>query len=183
MNNPYTATTAMLSGAPTDDTYEPSLFSLQGRIGRLRYLAYSMAITLLLSVAIGIIAGIIAATGNNASSGLSILMLALNIPMIIVGIILAKRRLHDLDHSGWLALLIVVPFLNILFILYLMFGAGTSQENRFGLPPSKNSTLVVVGALLLPAIAVIGILAAIAIPAYQDYTIRANNAQIQQARP
>ncbi|HCY64883.1 MAG TPA: hypothetical protein DHV59_19100 [Oxalobacteraceae bacterium] len=78
----------------------------------------------------------------------------------------------------------LVPLVNLILALYMIFGAGTPAENRFGPRPAKNSRAVVICGLLLPAlIAVIGILAAIAIPAYQDYVVRAKAAQMQQARP
>jgi hypothetical protein len=41
MSNPYAAPDAVLSDVAEDETYEPQIFSVNGRIGRLRYLAYS----------------------------------------------------------------------------------------------------------------------------------------------
>ena len=57
------------------------------------------------------------------------------------------------------------------------FIPGTSGSNRFGAPPPPNSTGVILLALILPIIFVIGIVAAIAIPAYQDYATRARASQ------
>ena len=54
------------------------------------------------------------------------------------------------------------------------------MENKYGLPPAPNSVLVVIGSLAMPLVAVLGIVAAIAIPAYQDYVQRAEAAETMQ---
>ncbi|MCP4388391.1 MAG: DUF805 domain-containing protein, partial [Gammaproteobacteria bacterium] len=58
--NPYTAPDAALdSGHET--LYEPKIFSFSGRIGRMRYLAYSFGISFLLMLVIGVVTGMMAA--------------------------------------------------------------------------------------------------------------------------
>ena len=54
-----------------------------------------------------------------------------------------KRRLNDLDKSGWWQLLYLVPIVNILFALYLLFWPGTKGSNNYGLQPAKNSPLFI----------------------------------------
>lgn len=185
MNNPYSAPDAVLTGAPVDDdTYEPAIFSLHGRIGRMRYLAYSFALSLVLMLVAGIITAIASAIARDSVVTIIIMAIVFYIPSFFITFAMARRRLNDLDRSGWLSLLMLVPLLNIGLILYLIFGAGTPEANRFGPRPVKNSRAVVVGGVLVPVlIGVIGILAAIAIPAYQDYVVRAKAAQMQQQRP
>lgn len=62
-----------------------------------------------------------------------------------------------------------------------MFTPGTLADNRFGPPPPPNSGWVVAGAVtyiaLIPIAFFVGILAAIAIPQYQDYVARAKIAE------
>lgn len=41
-------------------------------------------------------------------------------------------RCHDLDKTGWLALLLLVPYLNILFLIYLLVKKGTDGPNTYG---------------------------------------------------
>jgi len=50
---------------------------------------------------------------------------------------------------------------------------GTDGPNRFGAPPPPNTTGTIVLALILPLVFVVGIVAAVAIPAYQTYAQRA----------
>ncbi len=61
---------------------------------------------------------------------------ALNIsPLVALAIFLSWWRLHDLDRSGWLALLILVPGLNLLLVAALACKKGTVGPNRFGPAP------------------------------------------------
>jgi uncharacterized membrane protein YhaH (DUF805 family) len=184
LNNPYSAPNAELSELSDDDTYEPKIFSLNGRIGRLRYLGYSWA----LGIPVGIIFGIIAAvlmpalgprSGARGSAGFSLMMFVVYVPVIVIGLILARRRLHDLDHSGWFAVLAFVPLANILFYVYVIFFPGTKGQNNFGLKPKENPAPLWLVALVMPLFFV-GVLAAVAIPAYQQYTIRAKALRAQQ---
>lgn len=46
----------------------------------------------------------------------------------------AIRRLHDAGKSGWLVLLVFLPFLNI-FLAGLLCMRGTPGWNRYGAPP------------------------------------------------
>jgi type IV pilus assembly protein PilA len=124
-----------------------------------------MLIGLVMSVAAGIILG---AAGVGAGGAQAVVALSY-LAIFAVQIVLTVRRAHDFDTTGWLALIALVPLVGLIFL----FIPGTKGENRFGKPPPPNSVGVIILACLLPLIAVVGILAAIAIPAYQDYTIRA----------
>ncbi|MBS3932920.1 MAG: DUF805 domain-containing protein [Truepera sp.] len=42
------------------------------------------------------------------------------------------RRLHDTGHSGYFALLLFVPLVNIALVLYLLVMPGTRGPNRYG---------------------------------------------------
>ncbi|MBY0573507.1 MAG: DUF805 domain-containing protein [Undibacterium sp.] len=180
MENVYSAPQADLSRAPTDgDPYQPRMWSVAGRIGRVRYLAYSMAASLLFMLIFAIFLGIFFTSPAIAGIGLLLMYL----PMIAIGFVFAKRRLNDLDQSGWLSLLMIIPFVNFILWLFLVFGSGTPTSNRYGARPTQNSTLEVVGACVMPLIMVVGILAAIALPAYQQYVQKAKAAQTQQAAP
>ena len=96
--------------------------------------------------------------------------------MLVVGVMLTIQRCHDFDVSGWLSLLLIVPIAPLLFWII----PGSKGANRFGAPTPPNSTGVVILALLLPVLFFGGILAAIALPAYQDYTKRARMVEEMQ---
>lgn len=186
MTNPYSAPSAELSEPVTHAEYEPKVFAVNGRIGRLRYLAYSFSTMFLFMIVVGILAAVLMPMFAKGSSGgvvMGIAMVVIYIPIIATSFIMMKRRLNDLDKSGWLGLLMMVPLLNIFFGFYLMLASGSTGSNNFGPKPIKNSGMVIFASLLMPIIAVVGILAAIAIPAYQQYVTRAKSAQMQQGAP
>ena len=169
--NPYLAPGARLTEQTEVEEFgEVGLFR-NTRIGRIRYMAYGMAATMLFGFA-GVLLG--ALLGAFKASGAAVVVfIAVYAGMAIFHAWLAVRRSRDFNVTGWLALLIFVPLANLVFL----FVPGTDGSNRFGPkpPPNKGAGIFVVLAFLV--IAVIGILAAIAIPAYQDYVKRAHAAQ------
>ena len=180
MNNPYASPGAAVTDIASDDEpYQPRIFSTQGRIGRLRYLAYATVATFAAVLVIGVLGALLMGlTGSGDSgTGTAIMFGALYIPVLAISFIMAKRRLNDLDQSGWLSLLLLVPLLNLVMALYLVFWPGSAGSNRYGPKPVANHWALVILALLVP---LAGIVAAISIPAYQEYTKRAQAAQLQQ---
>lgn len=159
----------------SDQTYQPKFLALNGRIGRLRYLAYGMISTILTVVVLGILSAIMIpmlASGGMSETMMIAAVFILYLPLVIFSVIFMKRRLNDLDKSGWWQLLYLIPILNILFAIYILFWPGSKGSNSYGLHPAKNSPLLIIAGLILP-IFLVGILAAIAVPAYQDYVERA----------
>jgi len=75
----------------------------------------------------------------------SLVLLALVIPGITVGV----RRLHDIDRSGWWLLLHFVPLFGALILLYWAVQPGTQGQNRYGedplstLPPAPPQQTIV----------------------------------------
>jgi uncharacterized membrane protein YhaH (DUF805 family) len=190
MSDPYAKPQADLGGANSQATYQPKFLSTQGRIGRLRYLAYSMGASFLLYlVAIPVVlifaaAGVTASslTSGEAGAASAIAMLAivvLYIAMIAISFIYAKRRLNDLGQTGWLSLLMLVPLVNLILAIYILFFPGQPANNQYGAKPVSNTTGVVILAFFPLLIFILGIVAAVSLPAYQDYVQRAEQAQSQ----
>jgi uncharacterized membrane protein YhaH (DUF805 family)/Tfp pilus assembly protein PilE len=156
---------------------EIRFFSLTSRIGRLRYIAYGMGLTLL-----AIVPFTLAMILWMMSPGIGWPVFAImEIALLVMTIGFMVRRLHDMDRSGWWSLLVIVPLANLILWLFLVFARGSDGENSYGPPPPPNSTWVIVGAwslLLIPFLG--GILAAIAIPAYQDFVARSQMVEALQ---
>lgn len=181
-NNPYQAPAAVVDGESTGATYEPRFWAWSGRIGRLRYLAYMSGISFLTMIAVAILGGVLGAmqAARGHAGGIDMLtigLMILYIPMFVYAIALGRRRFNDTGRTGWLCLLMLVPLVNALVSLYLVFAPGTDGPNEYGLPPSKNSWLVIVGGVVLPLVFMVGLMAAVAIPAYQAYTAKAQAAR------
>ena len=100
-----------------------------------------------------------------------------------ISVVLARRRLHDLGKNGWLSVLILIPLIGLFFWLWMVFGPGDAQSNEYGPPPGPNTTGVIILGWALPVIVFLGgILAAISIPAYQDYVNKARAAQMRDSQ-
>jgi uncharacterized membrane protein YhaH (DUF805 family) len=178
--NPYQAPASDLTQGNSNHPYQPTIFTTEGRIGRLRYLAYgviSYLCLLPLALVMLLIGGIPTGDSGQASSIVWILGGITYLALIVMMFVLAKRRLNDLNQSGWLSLLLLIPLVNIVVSLWLVFAAGKKEQNSYGPYPVKNPLGVVLLALVLPLIFILGVVAAIAVPAYQDYSERAASYQ------
>lgn len=147
------------------------IFSAKGRLGRLRYIAYSIGVSLVIYLFMGILLaalGVVMDEGMLGAGTALITSLGL-LTMLFVNVLLTIQRCHDFNVSGWLSLLLLLPFVPLIFWII----PGTQGINNFGPQPPPNRGAAVIVAVLLILVAVIGILAAIAIPAYQDYVARA----------
>ena len=165
-----------------NNTVNDSVLNAAGRFSRFSYLGWN-GLLLLVMMLLGIIVAIALPssapdTNQDIPIFAMIILGILYIALIYFSFIFAVRRLHDRNHSGWLSLLMLVPFVNIAMALYLTFAKGDAYANQFGLPRVTRTWEKVLGwiyVLIFP----IGILAAIAIPAYQDYVQRAHQGQIE----
>jgi len=139
------------------------MWSASGRLGRLRYLAYATGAYLLAALVVGIFAAVVGDTPG------AIVTVLVYVVMLVFTILVAIQRSHDMDWSGWTVLLTVIPFVAFIWI----FKRGTEGTNQYGAPPPPNTLGVKILGLLLPILGMVGIAAAIALPAYMEYTRRA----------
>lgn len=158
--NPYSSPKACVAeNLPTFGELKP--IGIDGRIGRLRYLAWSMVLMLACLPLFGIAAGLFAVAELLGG----ILLAVLGIGVMVVGIMFGVQRLHDIGWNGWLLLLTLVPLVGGVFSLLLFIIPGSTDANRYGPPPPPNSTAVKVLAWFWLGVIVIAIVAAIALPA------------------
>lgn len=175
VRNPYATPNAKVSGAESEHG-EIRIFSTKGRIGRIRYIGYSIGLTLVFTALMGAVSAV---AGMAAGPAVAAPVLFIGYAaMFVVMVMLTIQRAHDFNTTGWIALLAVVPLVNLIF----WFIPGTEGENRFGRQTPPNSIVAILLALILPLVFVLGIVAAIAIPAYQDYVKRAQASQSGQNR-
>lgn len=173
--SPYATPQAQVSDA-TQEFGELNYFSIEGRIGRVRYLGWSMAMTLLALPIMAVFAGVSAL--STILGGLLVILLAIG--MVVISVFIGGKRLHDIGWSAWLWLLLLVPVVGSVFALLMLVLPGTPGANRYGPPPPPNSKGVVVLAWSMLLVPIIGIIAAIALPAYQGYIDRAEEAAYEQ---
>ncbi|WP_067064218.1 DUF805 domain-containing protein [Roseateles chitosanitabidus] len=161
---------------PDDDRVgEVNLFSAKGRIGRLRYLAYSTGAWLVYTVVVFAVAAVLG-TGDAAA----VCNVAAFIGLLWFGFLTNIKRCHDMGISGWWSIASVIPLVTLIWAIK----GGDQGGNSFGPMPPPNTWGVRILAVILPAFVVLGIVAAIALPAYKGYTDRARAAQAaQQQQP
>lgn len=102
-----------------------------GRIPRSEYIKLWLILA-----ACNMVAGGVLGMGHNTLSEAALSLYA--IFAFTANLSLFIRRLHDLDKSGWFALLLCVPVVNILFSLYTLCFKGTEGPNRFGPDPLQQ---------------------------------------------
>ncbi len=112
------------------------LFSFEGRIPRSTWWGASIALSV-----IGVALEFAVASGarggaENGSPGLTLVLLLWLLVSFWMGIALNAKRWHDRGKTGWMTLVLLIPFLGWLWALVeLGFLKGTSGSNAYGPDP------------------------------------------------
>ena len=100
----------------------------------------------LLILAVGIIDGAVIAPmlGFEAFSedGGQPLTLLVSLAVLLPGLAVGARRLHDIDRTAWWLLLWLVPVIGFIVLIYWFIQRGTDGPNRFGagfIPPPAGA--------------------------------------------
>jgi uncharacterized membrane protein YhaH (DUF805 family) len=173
--NPYETPQASLEYRASDVYDQTSPFSAAGRFGRAGYIAYAFGSYLVVVLVLAIVGAASSFLGNAGAMVLGGASVIAYVMFFAFSIIFMIRRLHDLNWSGWLSVLTIIPLANLIIAIPCLFFRGTNGANNYGPPPKSNTTYTVVASIfvVLVTVAMIGVLAAIAIPAYQQYTQKA----------
>ncbi|WP_426142865.1 DUF805 domain-containing protein [Pseudomonas sp. DWP3-1-2] len=146
-------------GAPAASPYAPprapvgtslpehstlKVFSIQGRIGRVRYMAWSLVLVLMACVVGAICVGVMSVSlvGGGLLAAVGV------VAFIVVSVQIGVQRLHDIGWSGWLLLLNLIPFVNSIFPMMITAMPGNHGANQYGPPPPPNTQTVKVLAWL-----------------------------------
>jgi uncharacterized membrane protein YhaH (DUF805 family) len=129
---------------------EIDFISLSGRLGRIRYLGWSWIFCLPFALPAGVLEAL-------PPSLLTFGAVVLGIAWLVTGFMWTLRRLHDINMSGWWMLLILVPPINILFLLFLSLKSGDDSENDYGLPPPPNGAFVCFLACVMLLLSVVSV--------------------------
>ena len=114
------------------------IFTIKGRMNRLPYLKYSiflMVIMFLISFVAGILTVVLTGDIELESNLYYILCFIFNLPLTVGAFMMCIRRLHDLNRSGYFVLLTLVPIVNFVLEIYLLFFRGTVGANDYGEDP------------------------------------------------
>ena len=110
------------------------------RIGRLAFLKYFLLIYFGLTIASTLISVFIASNAPAEEIGRAILALWILTGIFQIGFMIDRtiRRLHDINRSGGWGWLLLVPLVNLIFIVVLCCVRGSSGENRYAMPYSNH---------------------------------------------
>lgn len=139
------------SSRPPQLPFRDSPFSIHGRFNRMSYLGgYGLIylVTLLGYFILASFLGSFQLSRNlfnfefySSLSGASALVVwAFSLFLIYLNIVLVVRRLHDLNKSGWMGLLLFIPVVQFFFMIYLLLASGTTGPNEYG--PVRPATFI-----------------------------------------
>lgn len=116
----------------------------EGRAGREEYWMFVL-FQVLASIAFGVLFMIAAMAGGSGDGRpnllfglLALLFVVFAFAMIIPGLAVTIRRLHDGDRSGWWLLLAFIPFGGIVLLIFYCLD-GTPGPNKFGPDPKGRA--------------------------------------------
>jgi uncharacterized membrane protein YhaH (DUF805 family) len=98
--------------------------TFSGRAPRAEYWFF-----VLFAVLVNIAIGIVSAVAHEIGTILSVIF---GLAIILPGISVTVRRLHDVDRSGWWYWIGLVPVVGIILLIVWFCTRGTRGANRFG---------------------------------------------------
>ena len=70
--------------------------------------------------------------------GLGFLNVIYSLVVMIPGMAVNIRRLHDIGKSGWMVLIVLIPCIGAFWLLYLMFQDSSPLDNEYGPSPKPK---------------------------------------------
>jgi len=107
-----------------------------GRARREEYW-YFLLFNLIISIVLKGIDSVIG--GSSAEVGISLLGGIYSLVILIPGIAVSVRRLHDTDRSGWWLLIGLIPLIGAIVLVVFMVQDSKPGENQYG-PNPKEAT-------------------------------------------
>ena len=161
--------------------------SANGRFGRLSYFAWNILLGFFVLFCVIVLAVIMPSmmtnlsSGAGFSSGFILFFLIIYIILFYFSFVFIIRRLHDLNKSGWLSLILLIPVAGLFFWIYASCAKGDISTNNYGAPRITRGWEKVLGwiNIVLVPLSII-ITAAVALPAYQSYVERVKMIQYNQ---
>jgi uncharacterized membrane protein YhaH (DUF805 family) len=108
--------------------------NFEGRARRKEYWMFMLA-QFVLFLALSIVGGIFYAISSTLGGLIFGIISLLSLALIIPGLAVTVRRLHDTNKSGWFILVSLIPFVGGLYLLYLEILEGDKGPNQYGPDP------------------------------------------------
>jgi uncharacterized membrane protein YhaH (DUF805 family) len=151
-----------------------SMSMLTARLGRVHFLGFAMSgVALVLASALAL--GMAAIEVGAETAGLLVFALGLAAAVVLL-LLLAIRRCHDIGARGWFAAIVLLPPLGLLLLLL----PGSKGGNRFGPRPAPARLRVALPTIALPLLLLAACVVA-GIAAMQDFDARRDRAGARHA--
>ena len=105
-----------------------------GRARRSEYWWFFL-FTLILNGLAGVLDGALGTDIGSDSSSTGVIGIIVSLALLLPGLAVAVRRLHDTDRSGWWLLIGLVPLVGAIVLLVFLVKDGTRGSNRYGADP------------------------------------------------
>ena len=111
-----------------------------GRAGRSEYW-YFVLFNFLFAIAASIIDRLLGTTLHmDMPDGQSIVVggyvnMLYGLAVLIPGLAVLARRLHDVGKTGWYILILLIPLIGIIWLLVLLFTDSQAGDNKYGTNP------------------------------------------------
>lgn len=106
-------------------------FDFETRASRMEYWPFMGICTVLA----GLCGWIDISQGWSELGSLGPLSIAFLLIISLPGLAVSLRRLHDVDLSGWICLINIIPIMGPLLMIMITLESGTKGPNRFGPDP------------------------------------------------
>jgi uncharacterized membrane protein YhaH (DUF805 family) len=103
-----------------------------GRAQRAEYW-YFVLYNLIISIILNIISFII-------KDKINILGVIYSLAVLLPGLAVAVRRLHDVGKSGWMLFISLIPLVGTIWLIVLMVRDSEPLENKYGPNPKNNNS-------------------------------------------
>ncbi|MFH1894024.1 MAG: DUF805 domain-containing protein [Candidatus Zixiibacteriota bacterium] len=113
-------------------TLSQILFSFDGRINRAKLWGYSLLLTLVVWIGLGLD---MVTTGQ-----LGVFYIITAVATIWPSLAIAVKRCHDRNRSGWFILVGFIPLVNLWYLVEVGFLRGTDGSNQYGPDPLVPSS-------------------------------------------
>ncbi len=109
----------------------------KGRIGRKYWILGTLFWIAALFIAM--LAGVflLSSSGNNTDAFTWFFVIAV-VVFYFFALGLGARRFHDMDQTGWMVLVFIIPLANLIALVYMLTTAGAKTLNKYGPPLSPD---------------------------------------------
>ncbi len=122
---PTSGDSANLSN-PSVSRFARHLVSLRGNSGRLEFFLLGLVSWIAIFM-VSLVLNIIELLVGVQEATLTTIWVVIAIPIYLwLTFAVTMRRIHDLGHSGWTILVLLIPFVNLIFVFYLLMAPGRS---------------------------------------------------------